>query len=112
MRTIIEGKVYDTETAEQLLHVEWWTHHPNLSGGPDTLRHERALYRTKKGKLFAYEYDDRGYGRNRDGASGAFVDTNEAIEPLAGEGAALHWAEETYRFDAHDIEQVLIVEEA
>ena len=31
MRKIIEGKVYDTDTAERLLHHEWLTYHPPKS---------------------------------------------------------------------------------
>jgi hypothetical protein len=111
MRKIINSKVYDTETAECLMSRVWHTHHPNLSGGPPTCDHTRCIYRTKKGVLFAYRSDDTGYGRNRDGASGAFYHHEAEIIPLADDAAAVTWAEEN-DFDAEDVEGVFAVEEA
>jgi len=104
MKKIIDGKLYDTETADRLLYKQWSTQHPNVSGRDHSLDHERAVYRTKKGTLFAYEYDEEGYGRNADGATGAFVRKRSRWEVFyGGEPAAVRWAEEQDCFDSQDI---------
>jgi hypothetical protein len=118
MRKIIRGKIYDTSTAHQLLHGEWYTYHPNLSEREPSLRHERGLYRTKKGALFAYTFDRTGYGRDRNGVTGAFTGESETIQEFTTAGEALFWVEyqNEYRdiFDPDDIEKALgdVLEEA
>jgi hypothetical protein len=105
MRKIIEGKVYDTATAELLLHDDWHSHHPNQGGGGPRLYHERAIYKTKKGKLFAYIYDETGYGRNRDGVTGLFARREEEITPLGGAADAVALCEVWNCFEAGAIEK-------
>jgi hypothetical protein len=106
MKRIIDGKLFDTDKCERLLHSEWSNPHPNVSGdysGMHDLNHERALYRTKSGRLYVYEYDEEGYGRDRNGVSGTFVRKRTRCDQLFG-GAreAVQWAEDN-SFDAEDI---------
>jgi len=113
MRKLIYGKIYDTEKAECLMHADWMTHHPNLSGRA-TLRHERGVYRTKSGKLFGYAYDEHGYGRDRDGVTGAYTRRESYIEPFDDSLKAMVWAELENCFEVEDFEKHFsdVVEEA
>lgn len=111
MRKIIMQQVYDTDTAELLMSKHWRTYHPNQGGGSPMLDHERDLYRTKKGAFFAYIRDDKGYGRNRDGATGLYTDTVRRIEVFRSEIEASVWCEEE-NFEATDVEKHFKIEEA
>jgi|SRR5215475_5219738 len=107
MKRIIDGKLFDTDKCERLLHAEWDEPHPNVSGdysGEYDLHHVRSLYRTKSARLYIFEHDEEGYGRDKDGTSGAFVRKHTRCDQLFG-GAkeAVQWAENTYRFDADEI---------
>lgn len=103
MRKILGGKVYDTETAEALLFHKWRTYHPNMGGRNPTLDHKRGVYRTKKGALFGYAFDEIGYGRDRNGVTGAYVRTESALTPFDDVGEAVAWCESEDVFDAEDI---------
>lgn len=50
MRQIIDGKLYNTETAECI--GDWYSGH----SFNDFRYEEASLYRTKKGQFFLYEY--------------------------------------------------------
>lgn len=111
MRKIIDRKVYDTDTAPEIMKRSWTTRHPNCPG--DKLEHRRAVHRTHKGALFGYTYDVWGYGRDWNGVTGAFRRVEEDIIPFATETEAADWAT-VQRFDAEDVEEAFpdAVEEA
>lgn len=111
MRKIIRGQVYDTKTAECLLSKKWKTYHPNQGGGSPTLRHEREVYRTKKGALFSYVLDDRGYGRDRNGVTGMYTETTQSLYVFVNDLEAVAWCEEQ-DFDVDEVEKHFAVEEA
>jgi hypothetical protein len=100
-KKIINGTIYDTEKAEVVLHVEWHTYHGNLSGGEPTLRHERGVYRGKNGTLFGATYDEEGYGRDRNGCTGAFTRRYSDITPFfhSPDSTIVRWCEEQDCFD-------------
>jgi len=112
MRKILDGRVFDTETAEQLLKRNWSTYHPNQGGGGPMLDHVRALYRTKKGTLFSYTYDEIGYGRDRRfGVTGLYTRKEQCIEEIPDVVHAIAWCEQE-RFPAEDVEEHFPIEEA
>jgi hypothetical protein len=110
MKRIIQGKVYNTETAELLLNRGWKTFHPNQGGGSPHLEHIRSIYKTKNGTLFGYQYDDIGYGRDRNGVTGMYTREEEELFLFLTERQAVDWAEE-WNFDATEVEKVFEVEE-
>ncbi len=80
MKRIIDGKVYNTETAELVLSWD------NRRAVNDFKRREKDLYLTKKGNWFIYHYGGPmtdmavGVGNNAYGGS-------ENIEPITPENA-------------------------
>lgn len=80
MKKVINGKVYNTETAEELHH--WRSHH----NAGDFGAYDETLYRTKKGNYFLLCNNSRGGDR--------------VIEPIT-RTVAIKWLEE------HDGEEVI-----
>ena len=100
MKKVIDGKVYNTETAEEIGH---W--HNGYSCG-DFNNCEESLYVTKKGQYFlsgeggAFSRYAIHHGNSSGGGSGLFV---------ISEKEAREWAEE--HLDADDVEEYFTVEE-
>jgi hypothetical protein len=100
MKKVIDGKVYNTETAEKIGH--WWNGYSNT----DFNNCEESLYKTKKGQFFiageggAFSKYSVSCGNGRGGGSGIV---------LLSENEAREWAEE--HLDADDVEANFTVEE-
>lgn len=91
MKKVIEGKVYNTETANKV--AEW----DNNLGRNDFKAKEETLYRTKKGNWFleywggaATEYSES-YGNMSSEGSGIIV---------YSENEAMHWLEKREETEA------------
>lgn len=102
MQRIINGKRYNTETAEEIAH-DWW------GGGNDFRHYDETLYRTPRGNFFLAGSGGplsrwaRSTGQNSwSGGSG--------IEPMTEEEART-WCEE-HNFKASLIAQYFTVEDA
>lgn len=97
MKAIIEGKKYNTETAEALGEGG---SRPGISRG-DFQWYEETLYRTKKGSFFlagrggAMTHYSRAIGGGSSGGSG--------IQPLSVDGAR-EWAE--HHLDTDEYEEI------
>lgn len=93
MKKVINGKVYNTETAEELHH--WRSHH----NAGDFGAYDETLYRTKKGNYFLLcdggplSPYSRPVGNNSRGG-------DRVIEPIT-RTVAIKWLEE------HDGEEVI-----
>ncbi len=95
MKRVHEGRVYDTDTAEQL-------HHWESPANPGDFQHyEEALYRTKKGNYFIAgsggpmsPYAEALGGGSTGGSSG--------LRPLEFADEAVEWLEE------HDGAEVIL----
>lgn len=111
MDVIINGKRYNTDTAEIVLSRSWHSYHPNQGGGDPKLFHVRSIYRTKKGILFAYQFDHVGYGRDRNGLNGLFIDEKEEITPLSGDADAIATCEH-FGFSGEEVAKHFEVEDA
>jgi hypothetical protein len=93
MKKVIDGKVYNTETA-QLIH-EWWDHY----GQSDFHYCYEALYRTKKGAYFL-----AGEGNGLSKYAKRFIDgwgPGSGINPIS-EQEALEWME-THQCDVDTV---------
>jgi hypothetical protein len=102
MKRIIEGKMYNTETAEEIAD---WDNGLNRS---DFGRTQETLYRTKKGAWFLC---GRGGALSRwSQPSGNGRANGAGIETLS-EDRALEWCE-THKIDADVIAEYFTVEEA
>lgn len=77
MRKIIDGKVYDTETAEKVAATSSG-YDVSLAG---TTLHEDTLYRTRKGAWYVHDYYACRMGNPEDS------EIRETITPLADEEA-------------------------
>lgn len=103
MRKVIDGKVYDTKTAE--LVDEWSSpHNPG-----DFHRAEEELFKTKKGTWFVH---GKGGAMSRwsEAVPGGMRGPGSGILPLS-EAEALEWCER-HDVDADTIAQHFTVEEA
>jgi hypothetical protein len=86
MKKVIEGKLYNTESAKLLL--EW-----SDETGDDDATVEEALYYTKGGKFFLFGKGDS-YSRYAQETSSGFA-PGEKIVPLT-EATALAWCKEHF----------------
>lgn len=75
IRRVIEGKVYDTDTAQHVMHVSSPNH-----GGSSTWENT-DLYRTSKGRWFLAGEGGGSTRWRRQQGSNAYVD-GEGIKPL------------------------------
>ena len=103
MKKVIDGKLYNTETADRL--HDW----NNRCPCSDFQYCEEALYRTKKGAFFL-----AGSGGPMSKYAQAIEQNSwgggEGLEPLSTE-EALNWAE-THDMDPDEIAEIWPVEEA
>ena len=86
MKQIINGKRYDTQTAEEL--GSYW----NGLGGGDFRNCTEKLYRTKKGKFFLYGVGGAMSRWSESCEGGNCQSSGSGILPLTDE-AAYEWAE-------------------
>ena len=103
MKKVIDGKLYNTETAE-LLH-EW----DNGCYGNDFNECSESLYRTKKG-VFFIAGSGGAMSKYAESCGQNSVCGGEGIEPLTS-AAAREWAE-THDMDADEMAKVWAIEEA
>mgnify|MGYP003145516946 CR=1 FL=1 len=94
LRKIIDRVFYDTRSATAVLKKTWTTQHPHCALERDRLTQIRAVYRTKKGNLFAYSHSEIGYGRDEDGVCGSWSRVEKKILPLPTASDAVDWLTE------------------
>ena len=102
MKQVIEGKVYNTETAEEI--AEWG----NGLGCSDFRHCDEKLYKTKKGAFFLA--GEGGPMSKYSRACGDMTGGGEGIIPLS-EDDAREWCE-SHDVDADEIETLFKIEEA
>lgn len=102
MKKIIEGKVYNTETAEEI--GSFW----NGLGGNDFRNLNESLYKTKKGAWFLY---GQGGAMTRWSESNGNTTWGSSGIMVLSEESARRWCE-THDIDAETIERHFTIDEA